>query len=85
MSKDLLDYKGQSIPSEDIIKRENLITKEVALFKYISINEIKGTLYILNENKEISENNLSNINVDNGTSLVNDNTFRWSKLLNFEE
>ena len=82
MSKYLLDYKNQTISAEDIVKKENMLTKEIVLFKYVSISNVRGVLYVLGENKEISDNNKSNINIDNGVSLLSNEIFRWSKIVN---
>lgn len=81
MSKVLLDYNNQDIVPGDIIKRESMKTNEIMFFKYVPLNDISGALYVYREDKEIDTNNIDNINVNNGISLVSDNTFRWSKVL----
>lgn len=84
MSKDLLDYKGENIVSGDIIKRENIMTGEITFFKYESITKTIETLYIYDENKETSDNNINNININDGISLLSNDTFKWSKVLDTE-
>ena len=80
MSKVLIDYNNQDIVPGDIIKRENMKTNEKMFFKYVSLTDINGTLYVYSKNKDIDTNNIDNININNGVSLLNNDTYRWSKV-----
>jgi hypothetical protein len=72
---DLVDQDGNAINTEDIIKYENLGTKEVMYYLCG-----KNMLYRYDEQGIFKHDSLSNIKLDKSVTLVNDEVHIWNRM-----
>lgn len=73
--KNLIDQNSKSIILGDIIKAENLKTKEIFYYLYS-----RNYLYRYDKSGNIDEERNNNIAVDDILSLVNDENWKWIDL-----
>lgn len=76
----LIEKAGSTINIEDIIKHDNLKTKEVT---YYLCGE--SMLYKYDGRGLFSQDSLGNIKLDGGVSLVNNEMHTWTKIGNESE
>jgi hypothetical protein len=76
----LTDSSNNIISQGDIVKAENLRTDEVIYYLYTS-----KLLCKYDKLGNIDEESLVNIKVDDGVTLVNDETWKWTRLGSKEE
>jgi hypothetical protein len=71
----LFDYEGNEINTEDIIQYKQLITGKT--YYYLCG---KKMLYRYDENGSFNTHSFDNIKIDQGLTLVNDETSVWTRI-----
>lgn len=71
----LIDCNNNIVNIEDILKLENSKMDKLDYFIYSD-----GFLYKYDKSGKINHNELGNIKVDDGVSLINNDTCKWTTL-----
>jgi hypothetical protein len=76
----LIDSSNNIMSQGDIVKAENISTNEVVYYLYTS-----KLLCKYDKLGSIDEESFANIKIDDGVTLINDETWKWTRLGTKEE